>query len=490
MKRLFDLSFRYKIPLWGSVLIVTAALFVASSLMFRAYEDLRRDLYISADGLARTLAKTLFPAILHDNVWQAFEIVRAPFHGASPEHPVQAELVLVVDDRQQIYVSDDPKTLPMLTGIRHVSEEFAALAQRIAELGASPGTHEFAGSKHIYFITPIADGEALLGHLVLGYSREAFFERFLDIARNAAGIAALVVTVLLPINWYWGRRTAEPLVRLAARMSEVGHSVPAPMEPGLYAYRDELGRLFEAYERMVTELRGKKVLEREMVRSERLAAVGRLSAGIAHEINNPLAGMLTAISTLKEHGHADVRTLKTMALVERGLQQIRDTVAALLVQARLVSRNLAAQDLEDVRTLLEPEAQRKAARIEWQCEVQGEVDLPATLVRQILINLMLNAINAAGERGSVRCRVALEGNCLEINVANDGRPLPEEVKERLFEPFTTTGSGPGLGLWVTYQIVQQLGGRIAARSGDGLTFFTVSLPASPAPCVPKATASA
>ncbi|PIV71892.1 MAG: two-component sensor histidine kinase, partial [Rhodocyclales bacterium CG17_big_fil_post_rev_8_21_14_2_50_68_7] len=109
---------------------------------------------------------------------------------------------------------------------------------------------------------------------------------------------------------------------------------------------------------------------------------------------------------------------------------------------------------------------------------------------QILINLMLNAINAAGERGSVRCRVALEGNCLEINVANDGRPLPEEVKERLFEPFTTTGSGPGLGLWVTYQIVQQLGGRIAARSGDGLTFFTVSLPASPAPCVPKATASA
>ncbi|GAB4172983.1 MAG: hypothetical protein Fur0039_14080 [Rhodocyclaceae bacterium] len=481
MKALLDLSFRYKIPLWGSMLIVTAALFVASSLMFRAYRDLRQDLYISADVLARALARTLFPAVLHDDVWQAFEIVRAPFHGASPGQLAQAEMIFVLDRGGRVYVSNDPKFLPMLVEIRYASKELAMLSERIGRMGeAETGTRELVGPEHIYFIIAIADHEARLGHLVLVYSGEAFFKRFLSIAGNAGGIALLVLAVLLPINWYWGRRTAEPLLRLASRMAQVGRSIPEPLEPGLYAYGDELGRLFEAYERMVKELRDKAFLEQEMLRSERLAAVGRLSAGIAHEINNPLAGMLTAISTLKAHGQADARTLKTVALMERGLQQIKDTVAALLVEARLTRRNLTVQDVEDVRTLIEPEVRRKSLRLEWVSTLERVVDLPASLVRQILINLLLNAINAAAERGWVECRIGIADACLEIGVANDGTPLPARVREHLFEPFVSGSGGHGLGLWVTYQIVQQLGGSISASRGKPLTRFHVSLPLPPA----------
>jgi len=72
-----------------------------------------------------------------------------------------------------------------------------------------------------------------------------------------------------------------------------------------------------------------------MVQSERLAALGQLAAGIAHEINNPLSGMLTAIDTLKCHSDADPRMMKTIALIERGLTQIKDTVGALLVEAKI-----------------------------------------------------------------------------------------------------------------------------------------------------------
>lgn len=477
MKWLFDLSFRYKIPLWGSFLIVTSAAFVSGSLMARAYNDLRADLFISADSLGRSLAKTLFPAMLHDNVWQAYEFVRAPVQKASAENPVQAEMVLALDRNQQVYVSSIPKVLPMLADIRYVSAEFAEVARRIEDYASRETLAvDLPGFEHLYFVIPIADEQAQLGSLVLVYSRAAFLDRFRQISIGAGMIAATVLAILLPINWYWGQRTAKPLVMLAERMGQIGRRVPEDLDPGLYAYGDELGRLFEAYGRMVKELREKSVLETEMVRSERLAAIGRLSAGIAHEINNPLAGMLTAISTFKAHGTSDARTLKTVSLIERGLLQVQDTVAALLVEAKLGSRALAAQDIEDVRTLLEPEARRKSLRFGWHGELDRSVDLPATLVRQILINLLLNAIHAAGSR--VDFRVALQDDALELSVANDGEPLPQAVKERLFEPFTTTGSGHGLGLWVTYQIVQQLGGHIAAYPAQegAMTRFDVKLP--------------
>jgi C4-dicarboxylate-specific signal transduction histidine kinase len=90
-----------------------------------------------------------------------------------------------------------------------------------------------------------------------------------------------------------------PLVQLSARIGEIGKKWPEELDAKLYAHRDELGRLFEAYTQMLQDLKDREALENKMVQSERLAALGQLSAGIAHEINNPLSGMLTAIDTLK-----------------------------------------------------------------------------------------------------------------------------------------------------------------------------------------------
>jgi signal transduction histidine kinase len=422
----------------------------------------------------------LFAALLHDNVWQAFEIVKAPFHGASPRNPVQAEMIIALDGAHRVFVSTHPKVLPVLAEIGSQPAEFSEVAAAIDRVSQKDsGTFQVDGTKHIYFITPIADHGARLGHVVLVYSREAFLRRFLDIASNAGIIALIVVAVLLPINWYWGRRTAIPLVLLAEHMEQVGRCVPPDLDPKFYGYSDELGRLFQAYGRMLKELREKAIIEKGVIQSERLAALGQLSAGIAHEINNPLAGMLTAVSTLKAHGNPDARTAKTVSLLERGLQQIKDTVAALLVEAKFKSRDLTAQDVEDVRTLVEPQAQRRSVQIEWMPEIAATVPLPipATLVRQIIINLLLNAIQAANERGHVGCAMVLQDGLLALDVTNDGRKLTPEQRDRLFEPFMPSdANGHGLGLWVTYQIVQQLGGQISVDCATGITRFSVRLP--------------
>lgn len=478
MNWLFNLSFRYKLPIWGSLLIVTATLAVSASLMAQAYEDLKVDLLSSSASLGRTLAKTLFPAMLTDERWRAFEIIRAPLHSQVGKNLVQPEIIFVLDNRQRVFVSSHPKSVPMLADIRRLDAEYSRLADRIAS-GPDPddGIIEFSDSRHIYVATPVSDEDTRLGTLVIVHSKDVFLPRFRSVAWRGALIGLLVLGVLLPINWYWGQRTAVPLVQLAQGIGDVARGVTREPPSDSYPYQDELGRLFEAYGLMVKALQEKLLLEQEMIRSERLAAVGRLSAGLAHEINNPLGGMLVALNNFKRRGGHDERTLKTVAMMERGLSQIRDTVSAMLVEAKVKSRSLAPQDLDDVQMLLSGEAHKRAVTIRVDSDIAAPVALPATLVRQIVMNLLLNALQASEPTGTVRCAMRHSGHRLTIETENAGTPIPPEMMAQLFEPFVSGNeSGHGLGLWVTYQIVSQLGGQITAESRDGLTRFSVSLP--------------
>ena len=252
---------------------------------------------------------------------------------------------------------------------------------------------------------------------------------------------------------------------------------PTELARDLYRSGDEIGRLGTRFEKMLVELEEKQKLEREIVTADRLAAIGRFTAGIAHEINNPLAGMLTAIDTARKHGEPDPVSASTLSLVERGLEQIRRSVSALLVEARFEERALTPQDVDDVRTLLEPEVAVREQRLRWDSRLEHAIPLPSTPIRQILINLMLNAIQAAGRGGTVTCRIGADTSQMSFEICNDGRPIPSEQIAHLFEPFSRgADGGSGLGLWVTYQIVEQMRGTIRVRNGPPETEFAVALP--------------
>jgi two-component system, NtrC family, sensor kinase len=212
-----------------------------------------------------------------------------------------------------------------------------------------------------------------------------------------------------------------------------------------------------------------------MIAASRLASIGRLTAGIAHEINNPLGGMLNAINTCKRHGDADPVTARTISLVERGLVQIKETISALLVEAKIESHALTREDLEDVHTLVVPEADKKRLTVRWNNSVEGSVPLHSTHLRQVLINLLLNAIQAAAEHGYVACNIQADTERLTIDVANDGQALSAAQLEHLFEPFSSD-TGTGLGLWIVYQVTHQLRGEIRVTNGPPLTRFEVRVP--------------
>lgn len=480
MRRLRDLSFNYKIPLRGVVLSLVTALLVTASLLYREYDDLRQDLVTTSGHLARVLSNTLVTPLVHDDVWRAFEIINSPFAAGTREAgPQTAELIMILDANRRVYLATDPKQYPMLADPGRSNPDFYDLWQVIGQLREfETRVVERPGSPKLYVVTSIVADGVSLGTLVIGYSKDGFVSRVIGLAKGAALAMLAALAILLPASWVWARRFARPLTDLAATMRRVRETLPDPAEVKVYESLDEIGQLGSAFKAMVEDLRKKEALEREVMFSERLAAVGRLAAGAAHEINNPLGGMLNAISTFKQHGSDDPLTGRTILLIERGLLQIKDTMSALLVEAKVKSHFLTRQDVEDTRTLVLAAAHRKSASLHWDNGLgERPVSLPSTSLRQILINLMLNAIEAVYEGGRVSCRIRAGDEQMRIEVSNDGACVPQEQMECLFEPFATgRESGHGLGLWVTWQLVNQLGGTIIAESEPGNTLFTVSLP--------------
>ncbi len=474
--RLFDLSLRFKLPLWGGGLILATALAVSTSFVVQAWDNLNQDLLQNAEDIGRTMAPSLFPALLHDNVWGAFEIVSLPF-SAHPETALHESLIVLDNDRK-VYVSSRPEEHPVLSELARLGPDYQALA---GDLPLAPDAGIFSravqGAERIFVAVPIANDGVRLGTLIVTYNKSLLWQRFSRLLNHALWITLLVLAVLLPITFYWGRRMMLPMRLVTERIRRIGSGNLEALDPALYPYRDEVGQLFLAYETLFSKLHEKAEFEKEMIKSERMAAVGRLSASIAHEINNPLGGMLNAISTLKRHGNPDPVTQKTVSLLERGLSQIRETVAALLLEAKVKSRPLGASDLDDVHILVTPAANKQGTRLSWEATLPDALPLPSTLVRQVLINLLLNAISAAGRDGQVTVRVLASESQLVMQVENSGKPLSPEQLTRLFEPFTSfSANGNGLGLWICYQIVTQLGGTISAESSDESTRFTVVIP--------------
>jgi signal transduction histidine kinase len=496
--RLRDLSYRIKTPLSVTLVILLTAIVLSTTLLARAYQDNREEMIDNALNLGSVLARTLAPALTRDDVWQAYETIMTPLEREARTVGEPAPLtsangdrgavdstqreILVLDTQQSIYVASRPRSYPMLVQLEQMGGEYADLAERIEGHNAGEPfvARDIWPDRYAMVVPILAEDGARLGTLVLNYSNDLLLPRFLNTVEQVILATLLVLLALLPLGWYWGKRLTDPLTHLSACMKRVGSEVPSDIQCDLYDGRDEIGQVSMRFRRMLDELREKQELERSMVASERLAAVGRLTAGIAHEINNPLGGMLNAISTYKRHGEErDPVAERTISLLERGLVQIKGTVGALLVEARLESHALTPDDLQDIRTLIQPDIQRKGLQLVWDNAIDGPVALPSSQVRQVLLNLLLNAVQASEEGGEVVCWLRADDRFFRAAISNGGEHISRERMAHLFEPFAhSSGEGHGLGLWVTYQLIQQLDGRIEVKSNQAATIFEVTLPLS------------
>jgi len=247
----------------------------------------------------------------------------------------------------------------------------------------------------------------------------------------------------------------------------------------------ENGRLLEELRRRVEEL-GRA--QDYLVRSEKLAALGRLVASVAHEINNPLEGIKNFLALLSRRLAPDDPNLELVRLLEVGYERIHRTVSQMLDLAR---REEAARRPCDLGEIVGDALSLLRNRLVDE-HIEARVELPAALppvwvspprLEQALTSLFLNAIEAmAGKGGLLEVRGWEDGGQVRLSIRDTGPGIPEEVRDRLFEPFVTTKrNGSGLGLWGCYSILAEHGGTIEVESESGRgTTFLITLPAWPA----------
>lgn len=470
-----DISYRVKVPLMFTLVILITASVVTLALTWRAYEELREEVFNNAVEIGSVLSNSLPNAMLHDDLWGAYRLVQAA-EGWSGD--TSSRLLVVLDKDGRIYVSNHPKELAVTTPLRVHGAELARVEAEVLRLTGdlSPRPYEYPNDRRLYVILPMLSDGVAMGTLVIGYDRALFWPRFIAIVERVVISALLVTVLLLPFGWYLGNRMVKPLGHLANCMSKVGRGSTEEIVCDLRQGKDEIGQLGTSFQQMLRELDEKEQLESGMLASERLAAVGRLAAGVAHEINNPLGGMLNALNTFRRYSETDALGRETFDLIERGLQQIRETVSALLVEANPRSHSLSPKDINDVRMLLLADVSHKQISLVWHNRLNGEVALPSTLIRQVLLNLSLNAVQASPDGGVVHCSVESEQCRLRICITNEGPNISRNRMLSLFEPFSENATGNGLGLWVTYQLVHQLDGNIEVKSRNGKTRFAVELP--------------
>ena len=377
--------------------------------------------------------------------------------------------------------------------------------------------------------SPVHMGGVIVGAAKAWISTE-YFKALLAKERRLSLWIMLATTVLLTaVLAAMFRRTVNRPIRLlseAMNRAESGRLDTVVELP----YKDEIGELGRHFNRMLARIRAgteenrrlldqvhrfneelqKKVAEatdelrrrneelvelsqtlfrtqRQLGRSEKLAAVGQLAATLAHEIGTPLHSVSGHVQLLQEEVSED-SAKRRLSIIESQIDRVTDIIRQTLSITRMPSPHRVPirmeKIIEDVLRLVQPGLQTKAVRVETRIskglpELSGD----SSQLQEVLLNLLTNAMDAVapGGRISVSTEVRDSGSKqLCVHVADNGIGISPEAMGKIFEPFFTTkaeGKGTGLGLAVSKQIVESLGGNLSAvsRAGEGST-FTITLP--------------
>jgi len=348
--------------------------------------------------------------------------------------------------------------------------------------------------KHILDISkPVNLGHKKLGGIRLGFNLKPLIEEIRTVTFRAVGIATAIFLLGLGFIFIITARMTKPIERLTVAAKRI--------EAGDLQYRvaidrdDEIGSLAKAFDQMAERLmqRERELKESQNIlrRADRLSSLGLLTAGLAHEIRNPLVAIRTFTQLLPErYEDAEFREgFQGLALKE--VDRICGLINDLLSFARPSRPNVAEENMNDVvdgiARILETEAKEKGVEITRDFGLNlPRVWIDREQMKQVFMNLILNAIQAMREGGSIfistrpisRDEAGHSGQFVQVEVRDTGIGIPAENLDHIFDPFfTSKDEGSGLGLSISHQIVQEHGGYVTVESKAGVgTTFCINLP--------------
>ncbi|HEX4456895.1 MAG TPA: HAMP domain-containing sensor histidine kinase [Polyangia bacterium] len=325
----------------------------------------------------------------------------------------------------------------------------------------------------VYYYAPLRDDGRVAGAARLRMPGDTDISRALHDARALlVGVTLIDGGLVLVFGVLFIRRVVEPIEALSGAAQRVAAGEldlpPLQRDP---ARTDEVARLVDDFNRMTASLRRQR---EQMVAQDKLVTVGRLAAGVAHEIGNPLAAVLGYVDLLLHDEPPSSAQRDTLERIRKETDRIRVIVADLLDYARPVTGTVEAVRLPDLveaaLTLLRPQARFRDVEVAQSLPV----DLPsasasASRLTQVLLNLLLNAADAMAGRGTVTLTARRDEDEVVLHVGDSGPGVASEDRARIFDPFFTTkepGKGTGLGLSISRQLVEAYGGSLVLLSSE------------------------
>jgi signal transduction histidine kinase len=445
-----------KVPAVVVLLMLAIGVAVSERVLSRLISSQERQLGDLANAYLDGLASPLIEPVLRGDAWEIFDTLDQAKQSYAAVKPVET---IVTDEGGSVLASSNP---------RH-----AGIG---APMPADFPVHEAHVSR---ILIHAAEARAFIDRPLLVQDRQiGTLHAELDISPLLAERNEVLWTLiasnagltlfLAALGWFAVRRMVAPMKVLAEHLETApdGSVQPIP-EAWVPAGNTETGRLFRSFNRVALAVGEREALMARLADEERLASLGRLASGVAHEINNPLGGLFNALDTLKVHGNtAEVRRT-AIDLLDRGLRGIRDVVGSALATYRpdREKRNLLSADIDDLRLLVGSEVRRKRLSLIWDNRLPRELPVVAFPVRQVVLNLLLNACRAAPDGGQVALAARVDRTRLTIAIEDSGPGLPEHIVAFLTEegspaPFATE---TGLGLWVARRMAIELGGGLASE---------------------------
>lgn len=481
--RSWGLSFKFALAI--TVVVAGVAFTIGTVIVVQDWRRFQQNMEEKALLLARSVAIAAPQAILRNDSWFLYQSLRKMADRNSGEMQyTQVVTAMMLDPEGRVLAHLKPKDHPLGLRLGASNDEEVALLEaaksaRSAKVlkGGGVGAKGF-----IEAVIPLFYDEKPLGVVRV---RMSTYEVYLQAQRSALLVIGLTLGLVIlgsTLGTVISRRIVKPLTTMTNGLRAVRRGELATIAPVRVHDNDELGELATAFNEMAVELAEKKVLEEQMAVSEKLVALGRITAGVAHEVNNPLAGLLNCIDTLKKHPGDKELMERYLPLLDNGLNRIRNIVGSLLVELRVEDMREESDGscLEDLRDLVEAEINGRDVHLVWENHLGDRIRINGGQIQQLVFNLLKNAVQVLPDGGTVTFRSFQDGNCVVLEVNDDGPGIPPEHRSRLFDPFFTTKSnGTGLGLWIVYRLVESMRGVIEVESEIGRgTQILVTLPAT------------
>jgi signal transduction histidine kinase len=470
-RRLRAMPVTVKVPLMVVLLMVAVGALLSNQVLVRLSATQERHLEELTGAYLDGLSASLVPHVLREDIWEVFDQLDRTRHAYVG---LSAVYTIVAEPGGTVLAASEPHLFPSQTTVpEDLEARFPAFSELVLD---EENGRAFIRRALSYQDLPIG---WIYGEIDI---RDLLIERY-EVLAALVFTNFLLTLFLAGAGYFVVRRMIRPVAVLAEHLDRGRGGRMEPIAEAKFGRRhSEFDRLFRRYNALVEAVNQREELAARLADEERMASLGRLASGMAHEINNPLGGMFNAIDTLERHDDDPAVRRRSVALLKRGLVGIRDVVRAALVtyKSGASKQPLQPSELDDLRFLVRPEVARRQLSLMWHTDLPGALPLPAGPIRQSVLNLLLNACAASPLGGRIDFAAGLQDGALVIRVSDQGPGMPAAVAavlegDGVAEP--PPGEGTGLGAWMVSRLVRQLDGAVQVRARpEGGTQVEIMIP--------------